>query len=166
MEDHSDTTIQNRTPQEVLENLELSYKERNINIYKELLSEDFRFELISSEVNQIGVDVNNDGLRDDWWGYDQEILYTKNLFTTGSSDGSMPPPDELQLHLQIPPESSWEIDPQVGHEDWVIIPCMFDLKLSYYTSNSMITASGVARFYLKPMNNRWYIVIWRDESNL
>ncbi|TDF74515.1 hypothetical protein [Candidatus Syntrophosphaera thermopropionivorans] len=166
MEDHSDTTIQNRTPQEVLENLELSYKERNINIYQELLSEDFRFELISSEVNQIGVDVNNDGLRDDWWGYDQEILYTKNLFTTGSSDGSMPPPDELQLHLQIPPESSWEIDPQVGHEDWVIIPCMFDLKLSYYASNSMITASGVARFYLKPMNNRWYLAIWRDESNL
>ena len=97
MEDHSDTTIQNRTPREVLENLELSYKERNINIYQDLLSPDFRFELISSEVNQIGVDVNGDGLRDDWWGYDQEILYTQNLFTKGSSDGSLPPPDELIL---------------------------------------------------------------------
>ena len=83
MEDHSDTTIQNRTPQEVLENLELSYKERNINIYQELLSEDFRFELISSEVNQIGVDVNNDGLRDDWWAMTRRYYILKIFLLRG-----------------------------------------------------------------------------------
>jgi hypothetical protein len=164
--DNSDGTIRNRTPVEVLQNLELAYTERNINIYKSLLAEDFRFELIASEVSQIGVDVNGDGIRDSWWGYDEEVLYTENLFTNGSSDGSHLPPDELKLRLQIPPEDSWESDPELGHEGWVVIPCIFDLKLSYYATNSMITASGVARFYLKPADNRWYIAIWRDESNL
>ncbi len=166
LRDVSNDTIQNRTPREVLQNLELSYGERNINIFKSILAPDFRFELISSEVNQIGIDVNADGIRDSWWGYDQEVLYTGNLFTEGSSDGTHESPDDLQLRLQIPPEESWESDPELGHEDWVVIPCIFDLKLSYYASNSMITASGVARFYLKPADNRWYIAIWRDESNL
>ena len=164
--DISNDTIQNRTPLEVLQNLERAYSERNINIYKTLLAQDFRFELISSEVNQIGVDVNDDGIRDSWWGYDEEVTFTGNLFTNGSSDGTQLPPDDLHLRLQIPPQENWETDPELGHEDWVVVPCVFDLKLSYYASNSLITANGVARFYLKPANNRWYIAIWRDESNL
>ncbi len=164
--DNSDRTLYYNTPMDLLQSLELAYKERNINIYKELLAQDFRFELISSEVGQIGIDVNEDGIRDSWWGYDQEIHYTENLFSRGSTDGATPAPDDLYLRLQIPPEANWEKDPELGHEDWVVIPCSFDLKLQYYSSNSMITASGVARFYLKPANNRWYIAIWRDESNL
>lgn len=164
--DNSDGTLRFGTPLEVLQSLELAYKERNINIYKEILAPDFRFELISSEVGQIGIDVNGDGIRDSWWGFDQEVLYTSNLFSTGSTDGSTPAPDDLYLRLQVPPETNWEEDPELGHEDWVVIPCSFDLKLSYYASNSMLTASGIARFYLKPANNRWYIAIWRDESNL
>ena len=154
------------SPIEVLQSLEMAYRERNINIYKGLLAPDFRFELITSEVGQIGIDVNRDGIRDSWWGYDQEVQFTENLFQSGSTDGNTPPPDDLYLRLQIPPESSWEKDPELGHEDWVVIPCNFDLKLTYYASNSMLTASGIARFYLKPENNRWYIAIWRDESNL
>ncbi|NLW19734.1 MAG: hypothetical protein GXY81_08620 [Candidatus Cloacimonetes bacterium] len=154
------------TPIEVLQSLEMAYRERNINIYKGLLAPDFRFELIASEVGQIGMDVNGDGIRDSWWGFDQEVQFTENLFQSGSTDGSTPSPDDLFLRLQIPPEDSWEKDPELGHEDWVVIPCSFDLKLTYYGSNSMLTASGIARFYLKPENNRWYIAIWRDESNL
>jgi len=164
--DNSNDQLRNRTPVELLQNLELAYKERNINIFKDLLALDFRFELIASEVNQIGIDVNGDGIRDSWWGYEEEVAFTENLFVHGSSDGSYPPPDDLQLRLQIPPEENWENDPELGHEDWIVIPCMFNLSLSFYASNSLITANGVARFYLKPMNNRWYIAIWRDESNI
>jgi hypothetical protein len=54
----------------------------------------------------------------------------------------------------------------VGHEDWIIIPCNFDLILSYQESNSSITANGIARFYLRPVGNGWKIAIWRDESNI
>ena len=164
--DNSNSQIQNRNPREVLQNLERSYLERNINIFKTLLSDDFRFELISSEVGQIGIDVNEDGINDSWWGYDEEVQFTQNLFSTGSSDGNTPSPDDLQLRLQIPPDEAWENDPELGHENWIVVPCIFDLKLFYISSNSMLTASGVARFYLKPLNDRWYIAIWRDESNL
>lgn len=164
--DNSNDQIRNRTPVEVLQNLERSYRERNINIYKSVLAPDFRFELISSEVSQIGVDINGDGIRDSWWGFDEEVAYTTNLFVNGSSDGLYPSPDELSLRLQIPPEENWENDPEIGHENWIVIPCMFNLTLTYHATNSSIAASGVARFYLRPSENRWYIAIWRDESNL
>lgn len=162
----TDGGIDNSTPVKVLENLERAYRERNINIFKSLLAPDFRFELISSEVSQIGIDVNNDGIRDSWWGYEEEVSFTNNLFTFGSSDGMYPPPDQLQLRLQIPPDESWEIDPEIGHENWIVIPCYFNLTLTYLASGTSIAANGVARFYLRPTQNRWYIAIWRDESNL
>jgi len=161
-----DKPFSNRTPIELLENLELAYKQKNLELYKSLLAPDFRFELISSEVSQIGIDVNGDGIKDAWWGYDQEVEFTSNLFLNGSSDGVFPPPDQIDLRFQIPPNETWDQDPQDGHEDWVIIACSFDLQLIYHQLNSTITANGTARFYLKPVGNRWYIAIWRDESNL
>ncbi|MGI6197782.1 MAG: hypothetical protein ACOYIS_01470 [Candidatus Cloacimonadaceae bacterium] len=166
MVDESVQEIKNNTPIELLQNLERAYKERNIDIYKTLLSPHFRFELISSEVGLIGIDVNGDGINDSWWGYDEEVEFTNNLFKHGSSDGLYPPPDDLLLRLQIPPESDWEKDPEVGHEDWIVIGCLFDLSLVYHASNTSINASGVARFYLEPIGDRWYISIWRDESYL
>jgi hypothetical protein len=134
----------NDTPQAVLQALEQAYKQKNI----------------------IGIDWNNDGLKDSWWGYEQEVEYHTNLFLEGSTDGSYPPPDQINLRLQIPPQQQWESDPQVGHETWVVIPCLFDLQLIYSASSSTLTSNGVARFYLKPIDNRWYIAIWRDESNI
>jgi hypothetical protein len=164
--DVSDADILNRNPIELLQNLERAYTEKNINIYRSLLHQDFRFELIASEVSQIGIDVNGDGLRDSWWGYEQEVEITNRMFNFGSSDGSYPSPDAINLRLQIPPQEVWENDPELGHEDWIVIPCSFDLLLSYTATNSSFNANGVARFYLRPVADRWYIAIWRDESNL
>ena len=164
--DISDAEILNRNPVELLQNLERAYREKNINVYKALLHPDFRFELISSEVSQIGIDVNGDGIRDSWWGLDKEIEYTTRMFTTGSSDGTYPVPDDINLRLQIPPAEMWENDPEMGHEDWIVIPCSFDLALSYASANTTFTANGIARFYLRQVENRWLIAIWRDESNL
>ncbi|MDD4310398.1 MAG: hypothetical protein PHO32_08465 [Candidatus Cloacimonetes bacterium] len=164
--DLSNAEIQNLTPEALLNNLMLAYKEKNINIYKSLLHPDFRFELIASEVSQIGIDVNGDGLRDSWWGFDKEIEYTTRMFSEGSSDGLYPVPDYINLVLHIPPENLWEADPELGHEDWIVIPCSFDLVLSYTSSNTSFTANGIARFYLRKVENLWYIAIWRDESNL
>jgi len=156
----------NNDPKQLLQSLERAYQDKNLDLYKKLLSPDFRFELLSSEVNQIGIDVNGDGIRDSWWGYEQEVQLTENLFKYGSSDGIYPPPDQISLRLQIPPENMWEIDPESGHEDWVAISCVFDLSLTFLSSNTVLGASGVARFYIKPIGERWFIAIWRDESNL
>lgn len=161
-----DDGLLNSSPQKVLENLQRAYQDKDIDLYKKLLAPDFRFELLAAEVTSIGIDVNEDGIPDAWWGYDQEINLTENLFYNGSSDGQYPPPDQIQLRLQIPPENLWDIDPEVGHEDWIVIPCSFDLTLTYLSSSTTFTASGVARYYLYKTENRWYIAIWRDESNL
>ncbi len=161
-----DSVVDNSTPSKVLENLELAYRQKNLELYKTLLAPDFRFELISTEIDLIGIDVNNDGIKDSWWELEQELEYTTNLFSVGSSDGTYPPPDQIDLRLHIPPQELWETDPQVGHETWVVIPCGFDLQLQFNTISSSLTASGIARFYLRPERNRWYIVVWRDESNL
>lgn len=161
-----DTELANKTPQELLSSLQRAYQDKNIKLYKKLLAPDFRFELLAAEVSQIGTDVNGDGIRDSWWNYEQEVEYTENLFTNGSSDGQYPPPDQIVLRLQIPPENLWDVDPEVGHENWIVIPCVFDLQLTYLASNTSLSASGVARFYLRQIGDGWYIAIWRDESNL
>ncbi len=160
------TGLNNKTPQALLETLQRAYQDKNIKLYRKLLAPDFRFELLAAEVSQIGVDVNGDGIRDSWWNYEQEVEYTENLFTNGSSDGQYPPPDQIVLRLQIPPENLWDVDPEVGHEDWIVIPCVFDLQLTYLASNTALSASGIARFYLRQIGEGWYIAIWRDESNL
>jgi hypothetical protein len=159
------TSDVNSTPEAVLQTLEQSYRQMNLEMFKSCLAPDFRFELLSAEVNLIGIDWNHDGTLDSWWGYDQEVEYHRNLFQNGSSDGTYPPPDQIFLRLQIPPQDQWLADNQVGHEDWVVIPCLFDLQLTYANS-STLSSNGVARFFLRPINNRWYIAVWRDESNI
>lgn len=161
-----DNLPSNESPEALLQTLEQSYKLKNIKMFESCLAPDFRFELLSAEVNVIGIDWNNDGLKDDWWGYEQELEYHTNLFLEGSTDGTYPPPEQINLRLQIPPQSQWEPDNQVGHEEWIVIPCLFDLQLLYSAGSSTLTSNGVARFYLKPIGNRWYIAIWRDESNI
>lgn len=156
----------NNTPEALLFSLEQSYKQKNIELFKGCLAPDFRFELLSAEVSIIGIDWNNDGFKDDWWGYEQEVEYHTNLFIEGSTDGVYPPPDDINLRLQVPPQEKWESDPQVGHETWVVVPCVFDLQLIYSGSSSSLSSNGVARFYLKPIGTRWYVAVWRDESNI
>ncbi len=152
-------------PKNVLLNLQLSYQQQNLELYEKCLSDSFRFELISSDVSQFGVDMNGDGINDSWWGYQQEISYHRNLFIDGSSDGNLKTPDQISLNLQIPPEESWQIDNQEGHEGWIIIPCHFDLQL-FLTNASNILSNGYALFYLKEEAGEWKIAVWRDESNV
>lgn len=164
----------NTSPVLVLKNLELAYRQKDIDLYKKCLDpQSFRFELISSEAEEInaGVDVDHDGITDSWWGYQKEVEYHTHLFRDGSTDQQYPSPDQIFLNLTIPVEDQWELDNQSGHEGWIIIACLFDLSLSFQATNSALNANGSARFYLKPIEdehgvNHWFIAIWRDESNI
>lgn len=155
----------NTTPRNVLHNLETAYNQQDLELYKSCLSKSFRFELISVETDEIGIDMDGDGIKDSWWDYDREVEYHRNLFKDGSSDGAYPPPDNIHLNLQIPHEDYWLSDSQEGREDWVIIPAYFTLAITIYDS-STISADGYARFYLRPEEKEWRIIIWRDESNI
>ncbi len=158
-------TRSNNTPRKVLENLEDSYNQQDLDLFERCLSQSFRFEVISVEIDEIGVDMDGDGIKDSWWDYTEEVEYHRNLFSTGSSDGTVPAPDNIYLSLQIPQEEAWQKDNQQGREDWVIIPVYFNLILTLYGSAN-ITADGYARFYLRPEGDGWKIIIWRDESNI
>ena len=164
--DNSSDVIRNRTPREVLENLELAYKQKNIDTYSALLHTDFRFYLISSEANQIGIDANGDGIKDDYWDRDKELEITRNIFEYGSSNPTYSVPDVISLRLNIPPEEVWEIDMRPEHENWIIIPCTFTLSMSINNGSGTLSATGTARFYLASFDNTWYIMEWWDESNL
>lgn len=153
----------NTTVPQLLRNLEDAYRQKDLDLYKYCLADDFRFQLISAEVSEIGIDFNNDGLTDDYWGFQQEIEYHKNLFETGSSDGQYPPPD--QIDLRFGGEPMIDDDLEIGHEGWKIVSTYFTLNLTFYSSTN-ISALGYARFYLKPVNEEWKIAIWRDESNI
>jgi len=153
----------NTTVGKLLQNLEDSYNRKDLDLYKYCLADDFRFQLISSEVEEIGIDLNNDGSADSEWGFQQEIEYHKNLFETGSSNGQYPPPD--QINLRFGGEPVIEDDTEVGHEGWKIVSSYFNLNLTFM-NNTNISALGYARFYVKPVNEEWKIAIWRDESNI
>ncbi len=141
------------SPDNVLRNLSAAYNQKDIEMYKACLSSSFRFQILSTDVNTIGVD---------WWGFEQEVEYHKNLFSRGSSTG-LSSPDNITLNLEIPPQSAWVNDNQVGHENWIIIACPFYLSLQY-TNFLGRSAFGYARFYMKMEDGRWVIAIWVDES--
>jgi len=144
------------TPDEVLRTLITAYNQKSIDLYKSILDKGFVFHVLIQNQPELGVN---------YWGYNEEIEYHKNLFANGSSDGKYQSPDYISLNLMIPPESDWKIDQTVGQENWVIILCNFNLLLKY-SNRSDITAHGSARYFFKYDNDRWYIAKWVDESNI
>lgn len=152
----------NTTPEQLLQNLSDAYQQKDIKLYEYCLAEGFKFQLIATEVNEIGVDLDNDGIPDSEWFLQQEIEYHRNLFQNGSSDGQYPPPDQINLRftgLQI------EKDTQEGHEAWLILSTYFHLDL-IFNQGTNLNALGYARFYIRPVADEWKIAIWRDESNV
>ncbi len=152
------------SPEKVLTNLQLAYNTQDIDLYKQCLSESFTFVLVASESTELGLDMDGDGIRDDWWGYDEEVLYHENLFVYGSSDGRTPPPYNISLSLQVPPDSLWNYTQTEDDGYYLIVPCYFDLRLSFETSE--IIANGYARFFLTEEDEVWKIIRWQDESNI
>ncbi|MCD4652120.1 MAG: hypothetical protein K8S56_10115 [Candidatus Cloacimonetes bacterium] len=153
-------------PRILLTNLEDAYNQQNIELYKSCLSDSFVFVLLSSEYNEIGVDMEPyDGIKDNWWGVEQEVQYHENLFGSGSSDGKYPPPYNISLNLQIPPEEMWQQNNEVGKGHQIIIPCFFDLSLNF-EELADIKATGKALFYVQEENGFWKIIRWQDESSI
>ena len=154
------------SPTQLLLNLEDAYNRRDIDLYKECLHPAFRFVLISSESNDVGVDMDADGVSDDWWDYDVEVRYHENLFGYGSGDGLIPPPVSIDLDLQIPPEDAWMLDNQDSELDQIVIPCYFDLRLTYTGNYQDITASGYSLFFVTQTDGVWTISRWQDQSSI
>ncbi|MBN2829796.1 MAG: hypothetical protein JXR56_05705 [Candidatus Cloacimonetes bacterium] len=157
------------TPTKTIENLVRAYEQLNTDLFKSCLAEDFRFELIESDAPDIGIDMDGDGIKDSWWGYQQEIRYHENLFENGSSDNSYPPPD--QIILEIPTNDLvWtdDTDSEGLPNGYKYTDVHFSLTLQYNSNGQTISSNGFVRFYLvnKSITDtpRWSIIIWRDNS--
>ncbi len=153
----------NDSPENLISNLELAYNQKDIDLYKSCLADDFRFQLIETDVTDIGIDLDSDGIPDSEWGYQQEIEYHSNLFGDGSSDGQYPSPDTINLTF-----TSLIIDDDIeeGHEGWKIVDCHFSLQLFFTADNTALSANGYTKFYVRPIEDEWEIAIWRDQSNV
>jgi hypothetical protein len=145
----------NISPYNVLRNLEAAYNQMNLDLYISTLDKDFHFSANDDVIPQLGKN---------WWGYDVEIEFHRNLFSRGSTNRHFPVPNMILLNLTIPPDTDWFDDNEVGHENWVVIRCGFYLRLSFTAHEDMV-ASGFARFHMKPVDGQWYIGKWVDESN-
>ncbi len=161
--DNSFVQYDSSSPNTVLENLENAYNRKDLNLYLSCFSDSFKFVLIATEQNIIGVDADNDGISDSWWGLEQEKEYHRNLFGTGSTNGEFPSPDNISLNLKKPPSESWQKSNEKGMEDVIIIPCYFDLRLSF-NSIPDIVANGHSHYYLKKEGENWKIIRWIDDS--
>ena len=148
--------LPNTSPENVLRNLVTAYNYKSLEIYKATLDKDFLFYVVTQDAPEIGTN---------FWGYEQEIEFHRNLFSAGSSRGDYIPPNNIFLNLVIPQPENWSMNSQIGKEDWVIISCSFHLTLNY-SIRPDITANGFARYYLKPVGNEWFIALWQDESNI
>jgi len=136
--DSSSSTVLNRTPVELLENLEKHTEKRTSSFSVSFCIKTSASSFLQSEYSLIGIDMDGDNIPDSWWGYDEEIEMTRNMFERGSSDGMYPPADRIDLRLQIPPQEMWEIDPTPGRETWKVILCHFTLTLSYNKPKAII----------------------------
>ncbi len=152
------------TPTKVIENLVRAYEQKNIELFKQCLAEEFRFELIASDADDIGIDMDGDGIKDSWWGYQQEILTHENLFENGSN--SYPPPD--QISLDIPTGIiTWYEDNEYADLGYLHTDVRFNLLLQFNTGQTF-SASGYSRYYIVNVGTdvepHWSIIIWRDNS--
>lgn len=153
------------SPVGLLEQLEMAYNIQDIDLYRSCLHPDFQFYLVSSDVPEIGVDMDGDGFKDNWWGINEEIEYHSRLFNRNLTDQYIPSPASITLSLQVPPESIWQQNTEEGFEHVLIIPCWFDLHL-VYDNQADIQAKGYARFHVIGEDGRWTILRWYDESSI
>jgi hypothetical protein len=154
------------TKSSVIENLVRSYEQLNVELFKQCLADSFRFELIAQDADEIGIDMDGDGIKDSWWGYQQEVRYHENLFENGSSDNTFPPPDQITLEIPVD-QIEWKTDSEYEEEGYVYKDVRFSLLLQY-SGGQTFNSNGYVRFYLKNEGTDeepwWSIIIWRDSS--
>jgi hypothetical protein len=145
----------------------LAYKQKNIELYKTLLAEDFRFGADLLEVSQIGTDMNGDGINDDWWATTRSRIIPPNLFhNMAPATGSILLRMRSISSFLFPELNIGRSILSKGTKDWVVIPCSFTLTLTY---NSLVLHS-LPPALPDSISNRWrtggILQFWRDESNL
>lgn len=152
---------------DVIENLETAYNQRNIDQYKRLLDNDFIFHFSQTDVDNQTVNVEN-------WDRAAEIAATQNIF-----DPNFNPPNGRAPISSI----DLAITFRAGEDDWLRVTpsdpvkypgeVWYEQTVGYFltvqagdltlTSQNTINASFVIRFAEADGDSIWRIIAWRDD---
>ena len=139
------------TPENVLQNLILSYRNRDIDMYLTCFSNDgehpFEFHLLENDWQ----DLNNDGIKDRYWGLETEELFTRNMFER-AKDIQI---DDFRGNVQY-------VDSHDAEQ--LVLVRAFNL-IVWMDDNLGLTAHGEAEFTFRQDDKGiWHIVKWIDRS--
>lgn len=155
------------SPQTLLEDLKLAYNLRDIDLFKELLSDDFKFVFnldtsITDLKRFVAEDIDNDGQLEYYWGKDREIRSHENMFNQTKS---------IELSFIVPDSSQWTIwlDPETGDTNGVYIE-VSNIILDLTTNSDYHYRVDQARqkfgFIDESVDTtpKWTIGEWHDEG--
>jgi hypothetical protein len=151
----------------VLHNLQLSWNDRNINRYDQLLDADFIFYFSPA-------DVSGGVVSGEYWSRAAEINANQNMFDPNYSNPVQDPVEDIDLTLSYP----------AGDEEWTPIDAPDQLKYpgeTWYdkvvTYNLTVQITGdfqyvgrnkqaqfTVRAATRDSKQYWQIVVWRDDT--
>ncbi|RMH71934.1 MAG: hypothetical protein D6675_05560 [Gemmatimonadetes bacterium] len=141
------------TPENVLSNLVLAYRQRDIELYLDCLADDFEFYLLDED----WADFDGDGETDQFWGLALEEQFTRNMFEQA-----------WRIELDDFRGTQSITDPSDPSGKSKILKRSFTLRV-WETEESVdpLPAQGEATFTLRPNEQGiWKIVKWVDESEV
>jgi hypothetical protein len=136
------------TPENVIYNLEFSYNTRDIQLYKQCLSDNFTFYFNASDV---GTDVNGYVIPSSW-GYEDDWTSADNMFKNA-----------YEITMELPEGDVGE--PSPSDTTYTATNISISLLVMVDADNGFIANKGTLEFtFVKdPDNpNYWVIKDWRD----
>jgi hypothetical protein len=158
------------TKSAVVNNLVYAYFNRDIDVYRELLDDNFYFVFQDADLGNPDIPDDGNWLRDD------DVNATTNLFNENfvDPDGIQAPADEIELQLfgyEDLDESSWDV--YAGAKDFPDTNDWYETALRYHLEVSagedLYIADDRARFIVRPVEvsgkDEWRLVVWKDEDD-
>jgi hypothetical protein len=151
----------------VLNNLEQAYNDRNLNRYDELLDADFVFYFSAA-------DVQNGTVSAPHWSRAAEIMANRNMFDPNYSNPNQEPVKDIDLSLVYPAgDDEWtpvapEDQVNYGSETWYQKIVTYNLTVQLPGNFQLVglnkQAAIVLRAATEESKDYWRIVVWRDDT--
>lgn len=137
------------TPEQIIEQFQTSYIDRNIEDFSDCLADSFMFVLHEQDWEWNPEDP------DSCWFLSTELIFTEDLFFSLA--------DAIELQLECTPTYAWP-----GDSTALGMTCPFDLKVYTNEAHSEgYRAKGYAVFrFVEVSDGIWKIDYWKDQSDL
>jgi len=151
----------------VLNNLQAAYNDRNISRYDELLDADFIFYFSAA-------DVSGGVVSGEYWSRAAEINANKNMFDPNYSNPTQEPVQDIDLSLvypagddqwtQVTPEDQVKYPDETWHQKIVTYNLTVQLPGDFQYVGKNKQAQFTVRAATADSKQIWQIVVWRDDT--